>query len=108
MRELSPGGGAECMNQGHTGLVVTVKARIQLFCRGEGGVVSKCSALPPPGPPSSMYLPGISHVLMKHGPTLISTKVAGMREGYKLPRAVFATEEMVNKSSLYQGSPFTT
>jgi len=46
--------------------------------------------------------------MMKYGPTLISTNEAGIREGYKLPRAVFATEKMVNKSFLYQGSPFTT
>lgn len=56
--EVQSGAGGKCMNRGHTGLMATVKAKMQLFFFR----FSKHSALPPPGPPSSIYLPGISHV----------------------------------------------
>lgn len=95
-----------CINQGHTGLVATAKARILLFyfisdsvnilfCRHQHHHLQFIS------PASIMYI-------MKYGATPVSSNEAGMREEYRLPRALFATGKRVDKCFLFQGSPFTT
>lgn len=96
--------GKKCMNQGHTGLVETIKARIQLLWEPQS---TFCLATNQDHH-LQFICPASLMSMRKYAPTLISPNEAGVREGCRPPRAVFATGKMVNKPFLYPGSPFTT
>ena len=90
-----------CINQGHPGVVATVKAGTQLFISDSVNILLchhwHCHH-------QFVYAASIMDV-MKYGPTPISCSRAGMQKWHCV---AFRTEKMVNKCFLYKGSPFTT